>query len=558
MLAIKPEALHSGPQGFFWLFGGGSMPNERRGDVAIVYVRGALDHHADSWGENYESIASRVRDAMSGDDAKAAHKRAQQRHEWENGHKAGYLPMPDAEPSKPRYVLLEIDSPGGVVSGLNETVAKLQALSKEYGVPIVTYCNEMAASAAFALACSGSRIYCPPSAIVGSIGVISTMASQSEADKRAGVDYRLITSGARKADGHPHQPISGAAEKAEKARVMELADAFWTMAAKARGVEAKALEKLQAGIFLGADAKRHGLVDDVRSLDDVIEALNKPAPAKSTGSQTIPLDSQRLNKSRSDTLSSGTHRPERSMNLSVLIAKTEAKLAAETEPRKIAALVASLDAYKKAEKDCDDEEDDDEDEEKKAAAALAAKEEGERKEKEKKARKEKKAEDDGDEAKAALALLEQTTGLTGAAALGKAAAVFARMEQAISTTAELQKSARSAETADLLKRGAKYIQPNILGTLAKQGLEALRACVTEAEKGAPMVMTEEGALLVPNAVKPNTKEALSKDVQMMIDSAVAVFPVSLGAEKKAAFEADLVRRHLEDQAKALNGAGSRY
>jgi|HubBroStandDraft_3_1064219.scaffolds.fasta_scaffold14886_2 ClpP class serine protease len=289
MLAIKPEALHSGPQGFFWLFGGGAKASERIGEVAIVHIRDALDHHDDSFGDNYESIATRVRDAMTGADMIARHKVAQERHRWHEGYREGYVPLADIEQTKPSVCVLEIDSPGGVVSGLNETSAKIVALSKEHGVPLVTYVNEMAASAAYALACAAPKIYAPRSSISGSIGVISTMASQHEADRADGLDYRLITSGARKADGHPHAPISDAAVNAERKRVMSLAKDFWRLASKARGVPMRDIQALEAGIYLGPEAERRGLIDGVMSRDELLVSLSKaPKSAKKSAAPAEP------------------------------------------------------------------------------------------------------------------------------------------------------------------------------------------------------------------------------------------------------------------------------
>jgi ClpP class serine protease len=176
-LAMAPSALHSGPKGFFWLFGGGSKGSERREDVAIVHVRDGLEHHDDSWGsDNYESILKRVTDAMSGADDLKSRKRARQELIWSTRYDEGYVePEPCAPATPPSAVVLCLDSPGGVVSGLNETVKALQKLQRDSGIPLVAYVNEMAASAAYALACACDEIICPPSAILGSIGVISTI-----------------------------------------------------------------------------------------------------------------------------------------------------------------------------------------------------------------------------------------------------------------------------------------------------------------------------------------------------------------------------------------------
>jgi signal peptide peptidase SppA len=274
LLAIHPGAIRKGPQGFFWLWGGGSKANERHGSVSIVYVRGELDHHDDSWGENYESIVCRVRDAMTGADELAAHKRKQEMHRWRNEHKKDYSPLPDIQQVKPSAVILSIDSPGGVVSGLNETVAKLRAMSKEHGVKLIAYADEMAASAAYALCCGCSEVYCPKSAIIGSIGVISTMVSVYRHNKEDGIDVELITSGDRKADGHVLAPLTKGMVDVERQRVMKLAGDFWQMVSDARDLTTKKIASYQAAIFLGDQAMEKGLVDRVVSLEDAVSRLN--------------------------------------------------------------------------------------------------------------------------------------------------------------------------------------------------------------------------------------------------------------------------------------------
>ena len=253
-LAIDPSYLRSGPQGSFWLFGPSSRPTSwvgREKSVAVLDIRGPLDHHADSWGESYEAIIERLNDAI-----------------------AGRSDTKDGPRSPASAIVLRIDSPGGVVSGLNEATAKMQAIRKACGIPLYAYVDEMAASAAYELACACTDIFSPPSAILGSIGVISTMISQAELDKAMGVRVETITSGARKADGHPHNPITDAAMKAEQGRVDELARQFFAIVSKARGIPVAKVEGFQAGIFLGAAAVKAGLSDGVLSWERFVKKIS--------------------------------------------------------------------------------------------------------------------------------------------------------------------------------------------------------------------------------------------------------------------------------------------
>lgn len=242
-LAIDPGVIRHDADGFYIVVGDSVKENEKVGSVCVVHVRGALCHYDGDGGDSYEGIVYRVKCAMESD-------------------------------PKPTSIILRIESPGGVVAGLNESVFKLQRMSRDSKIRLIAYVDEMAASAAYGVACSCSEILAPPSAVIGSVGVISTMVSQVKADAANGIEFRIITSGKRKADGHVHVPISDDAVKAEMARNAELASQFFSLAGKARGMSPKALQSLEAAIYLGKEARRVGLIDDVMSFDDVLLGLD--------------------------------------------------------------------------------------------------------------------------------------------------------------------------------------------------------------------------------------------------------------------------------------------
>ena len=597
MLAMDPGNIRNGPQGMFWLFGGGAMPSEMVGSVAVVHVRNALDHHADSWDDNYESIVQRVRDAASGEVAAQSYRRAQQRHEWENGHKADYQPLPEVEATPPSKIAMCVDSPGGVVAGLNECVFALQKISADSGIEIVTFVNEMAASAAFALACGSRRIFCPPSAVVGSIGVISTMISQAAKNKHDGYDVRLITSGARKADGHLHGPIEDAAVAAERGRVDKLAASFFKIASKARGVSVAAIEGLQAGIFLGADAERKGLVDEVIGLDDLLLALQPDDGSREAAAQGQALPKRaamsapsRLTASKSldsaavagPPLGRGTKSTKRatgdvamSMKLTALIARTSARIVTEKDPKKLASLAARLDAYKKTEKhiehtkseegddedgeDPDKPEDGEDDEEAKAAAAKE-KAESEEKAAAAKAEEDAKAESEDEKkasASAIVSIVEARTGRKGTAALGAIMAQFAQLDTLGKSVASLQAKSDASERASLVAKAGRYFAPHALTAIKAMPLAALTAFVETACKGEPMVYTSEGELAKPKATAANSEQGLPAATLAIIDQAVA----NCGLRDSKAFRKTLVEAHIEahnEALKAANGGSDRY
>lgn len=276
ILAMHPEAIRRDDRGaFFFLFGPSIARNERTGQddkVAVVNVRGPLDQFSDCWGDNYESITNRVIEAMTGVDQVRELKRKRQEAYWMG--ETDEIDRSEIEPAPPKAVVLRLSSPGGVVSGLWECVKKLRALSEEHGVPLVAYVDEMAASAAYALACACDTIYLPESGIVGSIGVISHMFSVARANDEDGIDVEVIASGDQKVDGNENLPITDAAKSREYTRVMKLARQFFRVVASARGLSPGEVEAFQAGIFLGDDGVDVGLADAVMGWDAFLDEIS--------------------------------------------------------------------------------------------------------------------------------------------------------------------------------------------------------------------------------------------------------------------------------------------
>src|SRR5215204_6562708 len=103
-------------------------------------------------------------------------------------------------------VALSVNSPGGspVQSALIHS--RIRALAAEYKIPVYVFCEDVAASGGYWLACAADEIFADPSSIVGSIGVISAGFGFTEAIERLGIERRLHATGERKALLDPFRP----------------------------------------------------------------------------------------------------------------------------------------------------------------------------------------------------------------------------------------------------------------------------------------------------------------------------------------------------------------
>jgi ClpP class serine protease len=486
----------------------------REKSVAVLDIRGPLDHHADSWGESYEAIIERLNDAI-----------------------AGRSDTKDGPRSPASAIVLRIDSPGGVVSGLNETTERMQSIRKACGIPLYAYVDEMAASAAYELACACTDIFSPPSAILGSIGVISTMGSRADANEAAGVRIVTLTSGARKSDGHPDVPITDAAMKAEQGRVDELARQFFAIVSKARGIPVAKIEGFQAGIFLGAAAVKAGLSDGVLSWERFVKKISLAHSAQTRTHSAY-----------------GTSRPsgERTMplNIDALIAKKTAALAAEQDPDKRLSLAAELHSAKKTKKEMDDEEERCETEEDETKAEA---------EKKKKEAAKKKAEADAAARAAALPASTSTLARTVAALTGETdearmvGALQGLVDKAAGADAlEARLDALEAATARNAKN-ASIDKALADGDISKAIAAKLRAKSAEMVAEHLDMVRGSKAFATDKRLEPRGSvgaDGLDDDTRASIDAWVKAAP----AADQAALRADLIKAHLNVTTR--DGAGS--
>jgi capsid assembly protease len=212
--------------------------NEEHGAIAVVNVRGPLMHHACPEFDSYDAIKERVAKALT---------------------------------SPARAVVLRIDSPGGLVSGCFDAAVELRRMAARTGKRLVAYA-EQATSASYALACGCAKIYASAAGSVGSIGVIDTVLDVTALDQAQGVRLEIVTSGARKADSNPHTALSEAKLAATQTSVDAVAQLFFQLVAEARGIDAGAVQALEAATFPGVTAKGKGLVDQIATIEEALDA----------------------------------------------------------------------------------------------------------------------------------------------------------------------------------------------------------------------------------------------------------------------------------------------
>ena len=109
-------------------------------------------------------------------------------------------------PEKLAPVALLINSPGGSATQSALVADRIRQLADEKKVPVLAFCEDLAASGGYWLACAADEIYAHPTSIVGSIGVISAGFGMDGLIERIGVQRRLYTAGESKSRLDPFLP----------------------------------------------------------------------------------------------------------------------------------------------------------------------------------------------------------------------------------------------------------------------------------------------------------------------------------------------------------------
>jgi capsid assembly protease len=201
-----------------------------------------------------------------------------------------------------KAVVIDIDSPGGLVDMVPEAAAELRAMRDDGGKPIVAVANVMAASAAYWLASQAHEIVVTPSGEVGSVGVYSLHRDMSGMAEQMGIKHTFIKAGVHK--GNPFESLDEESQQAMQRDVDDYYEMFVTDVASGRGVERPALDGMAFGggrSYLAKRAVSIGLADRVATLSDTVKRLSS---GRSKVKQTTAAYSKEQRLRLLDTLTS--------------------------------------------------------------------------------------------------------------------------------------------------------------------------------------------------------------------------------------------------------------
>src|SRR6202142_1572435 len=134
-----------------------------------------------------------------------------------------------------KAVALLINSPGGSPVQSRQIYLRIRQLAAEKKLPVLVFVEDVAASGGYMIACAGDEIFCDPSSILGSIGVVGGSFGFQELIRKVGVERRLYTAGAHKAMLDPFLPENPDDVARVKALQREIHALFISLVKRSRG-----------------------------------------------------------------------------------------------------------------------------------------------------------------------------------------------------------------------------------------------------------------------------------------------------------------------------------
>lgn len=178
-------------------------------------------------------------------------------------------------------VVLRIDSPGGMAAGCFDLVDRVYAARS--AKPIHALVDDMAYSAAFALASACDEVWVSRTGGVGSIGVVAYHYDWSAYDAKLGLKVVPIYAGEGKIDFSPHFPLDEKARERAQADIEMLYDMFVATVARNMGLSEESVRSLGAITLRGQAAVDAGLATRLGTWDDLLASLgaeSTSAPAQ--------------------------------------------------------------------------------------------------------------------------------------------------------------------------------------------------------------------------------------------------------------------------------------
>jgi len=184
-----------------------------------------------------------------------------------------------------KAVLLKVNSPGGPVTASDILYHEINSYKERTGVKLVVAMMNVAASGGYYLSLPADWIMAHPTTVTGSVGVIFMRPGVDGFMEKFGFAVNVSKSGAHKDMGSPFRAPNDADDAIFQQLTDQMAERFYGLVRKHRKLSAQQMQDVAtARIYLGPEAKKMGLVDEIGYLKDAVAKARSlaglPADAK--------------------------------------------------------------------------------------------------------------------------------------------------------------------------------------------------------------------------------------------------------------------------------------
>ena len=171
-----------------------------------------------------------------------------------------------------KAMVFRVNSPGGSANA-SEQINHAVKLIQEKGIPVVVSMGDYAASGGYYISSEADYIYAEPTTLTGSIGIFGLIPNFSALRDKIGYDIDGVSTN-KHADLQTNMTMKGMdpSERALMQNMIERGyDLFTRRCAEGRHMSQDSIKAIGEGrVWLGQDALRLGLVDDLGNINDAI------------------------------------------------------------------------------------------------------------------------------------------------------------------------------------------------------------------------------------------------------------------------------------------------
>jgi protease-4 len=169
-----------------------------------------------------------------------------------------------------KAVVLRVDSPGGSAFA-SDVIANEIAALQNAGKPVVASMSSVAASGGYWISVGADRVFASPMTITGSIGIFGMFPTYQRTAAHLGIANDGVGSTPFAGQLRPDRAMTDETKRLFQLVIEEGYDDFIGRVATYRGMDKGEVDAVGQGrVWTGADALRHGLVDELGGLEEAV------------------------------------------------------------------------------------------------------------------------------------------------------------------------------------------------------------------------------------------------------------------------------------------------